>query len=135
MNKDIAVYPAVFTYEPDGIVITFPDLNGCISEADTQEDAIAMARDALGSWLAGNDELKYKVSKPSRVSDIIPEPNQSVTLVDVWLPLYREKKFSGSVKKNVTIPIWLNSMAEKAGINFSQVLQAGIKSSLGIQDR
>jgi post-segregation antitoxin (ccd killing protein) len=56
-------------------------------------------------------------------------------LVDVWLPIFREERRAGSVKKNVTVPLWLNVLAEKAGLNFSQVLQAGLKSSLGIQDR
>lgn len=133
MNKDLAVYPAVFTYEDDGISITFPDLPGCISEADNQDKAVYMARDALGSWLSGNEELNNNIPVPSKTSDIKLESNQSVTLVDVWMPIYREKKVAGSVKKNVTIPIWLNNLAEAKKLNFSQVLQAGLKASLGLE--
>lgn len=134
-KKDFAVYPAVFSFADDGITITFPDLPGCISCADNQEEAVYMAKDALGCWIAGNEELGNTIPAPSNVSDLRIEQNQSACLVDVWLPIYREEKRSGSVKKNVTVPVWLNSLAEKQKLNFSQVLQAGLKASLGILDR
>jgi len=134
-KKDFAVYPAVFDYADDGITITFPDLPGCISCADTQEEAVYMAKDALGCWIAGNEDLGNVISAPSKVAELCLEPNQSACLIDVWLPIYREEKRAGSVKKNVTVPVWLNSLAEKQNLNFSQVLQAGLKASLGIQDR
>ena len=37
------------------------------------------------------------------------------------------------IRKNVTIPSYLNELAEKAGINFSQVLQAALKQTLDVQ--
>ena len=39
------------------------------------------------------------------------------------------------VKKNCTIPSWLNFEAERAGVNFSAVLQAALKSELHITSR
>jgi hypothetical protein len=56
-----------------------------------------------------------------------------VCLVEAWLPIFREEQRAGSIKKNVTVPIWLNSIAEKANLNFSQILQAGLKHTLGIK--
>jgi len=135
LKKDLAVYPAVFDYATDGITVTYPDLPGCITCAQNQDEAVYMAKDALGVWLAGNEELGNTIPDPSDSRNIKLENNQCVMLVDVWLPIYREEKHAGSVKKNVTIPIWLNSLAEKRKLNFSQVLQAGLKASLGIQDR
>ena len=135
LDKDFAVYPAVFEYADDGITITFPDLSGCISCAENQEGAVHMARDALGCWLAGNEELGSSIPEPSNTAGIHLEANQSAVLIDVWLPIYREEKSSGSVKKNVTVPVWLNSLAEKQKLNFSQILQAGLKAQLGIQNR
>lgn len=135
LKKDLAVYPAVFDYAADGITVTYPDLPGCITCAQNQDEAVYMAKDALGVWLAGNEELGNTIPDPSDSRNIKLENNQCVMLVDVWLPIYREEKHAGSVKKNVTIPIWLNSLAEKRKLNFSQVLQAGLKASLGIQDR
>ncbi|MDL2263791.1 type II toxin-antitoxin system HicB family antitoxin [Synergistaceae bacterium OttesenSCG-928-I11] len=136
MNKmDIAVYPALFTEEDGGITVTFPDLPGCISCADSGEEAVFMAKDALGAWIVANEDLGLQIPPPSKISDVVIDKNQSVVLIDVWLPIFREEQRSGSVKKNVTVPIWLNVLAEKAGLNFSQILQAGLKSTLGIQDR
>ena len=45
------------------------------------------------------------------------------TLVDVDLSEYRRKTDNRMVKKNCTIPNYLNVEAEKRGINFSRVLQ------------
>jgi len=36
--------------------------------------------------------------------------------------------------RDITLPSWLNERAEKAGVNFSKVLQEGLKNRLGIQD-
>ena len=134
-ERTTVVYPAIFSHAEDGITITFPDLPGCISCAQTDEEALHMARDALGAWIVATEDLGEPVPLPSPTSKLRPKKNEAVCLVDVWLPLFREEKRSGSVKKNVTVPLWLNVLAEKAGLNFSQILQAGLKSTLGIQDR
>ena len=115
MNKNtIAVYPAVFSREEDGIVITFPDLPGCISEADDEAGALAMARDALGAWIVATEDLGEPVPPPSRASDHHVEENEAVVLIDVWLPIFRDEHRSGSVKK--TSPsVWLNALAGAPG--------------------
>ena len=131
--REFAVYPALFEHGKDGITITFPDLPGAISCADTEEDALFMARDALGAWTVTNEDLGAAMPEPSKVSDIECGPGQSVCLIEAWLPIFREEQRAGSVKKNVTVPIWLNTLAEKANLNFSQILQAGLKHTLGIK--
>lgn len=55
-----------------------------------------------------------------------------VTLVDVDFVEYRRKVDNKAVKKNCTIPYWMNVEAEKAGINYSKLLQDAIMSVLGI---
>ena len=50
-EKDTYVFPAIFTYEEDGISIEFPDLPGCLSCADTTDEAIRMAKEALAIHL------------------------------------------------------------------------------------
>ena len=134
-KKDLAIYPAIFEYAEDGITITFPDLPGCISCAGSQEEALYMAKDVLGVFITACESLGDVIPAPSKGSDIKIGQGHSVFMIDVWLPIYREEKRSGSVKKNVTVPVWLNSLAEKQNLNFSQVLQAGLKASLGVQDR
>jgi predicted RNase H-like HicB family nuclease len=135
--REFAVYPAVFEHDDDddGITITFPDLPGALSCADTEEEAIFMAKDALGAWIATNEELKNVIPEPSKLSALALEANQTACLIEVWLPIFRNERLEGSVKKNVTVPIWLNALAEKANMNFSHILQAGLKNALGIHDR
>lgn len=41
------------------------------------------------------------------------------------------KSTNSTVRKNVTIPRYLNDRAEQAGINFSQLLQSALKQQLG----
>lgn len=134
-KTETVIYPAVFSYAADGITVTFPDLPGCISCASTPEEAMYMARDALGCWIATAEDMGHAVPAPSAINKIKRTDKDAIIMVDAWLPFYREQHMSGSVKKNVTVPVWLNVLAEKAGLNFSQVLQAGLKASLNIQDK
>ena len=134
-TNTIVIYPAIFAEEDDGIVITFPDLPGCISESDSIEEGVLRAKDALGSWLAANEDLGNPLPIPSAQDKLSLKENESLFMVDVWLPIYRDEKRGGSVKKSVTVPVWLNALAERADLNFSQILQAGLKDALSIRDR
>ena len=73
--------------------------------------------------------------KPSSLSSIQSSaPDGSiVSLVDVDFTEYRRQNDMRAVKKNCTIPSWLNAAAERAGINFSATLQTALKKELGIQ--
>jgi predicted RNase H-like HicB family nuclease len=50
-------YIAKFSYCDDGICVTFPDVPGAITEADTKEEAIEMAKDALVCWFSDGTPL------------------------------------------------------------------------------
>ena len=60
MKKDCYVYPAIFTYEDDGISVEFPDLPGCLTCADTTEEAIKMANKRDIIVLAGKGHEPYQ---------------------------------------------------------------------------
>lgn len=51
------------------------------------------------------------------------------------MPAIRDAMESKAVKKTLTVPKWLNDEAERKKLNFSQVLQAGLKEALGIENR
>ena len=69
--------------------------------------------------------------KPSAITDVVKERESDiVTLVDVDFGEYRRKHEMRMVKKNYTIPSWLNEKAEEQGVNFSSVLQAALKKQL-----
>ena len=123
-------YPAVFQKEEDGFTVFFPDLPGCITEGDTIEEAIEMAKDAL--CLSLYDKEVSKVSPPtaSDPSSIVLDDHGFISVVLVDTEEYRKYYSNKSVKKTLTIPEWLNELAEKENVPFSRILQDGIKEYL-----
>lgn len=132
MNRDNYIYPAVFDYAEDGISISFPDLPGCLSCAQTDEEAYFMARDAMRGWLLVAEEYGDEIAAPTALKDILPEPNRRAVLIDVNLAFYREPYKNRAVKKTLTIPAWLNDIAEREHVNFSSVLQTALKQQLNV---
>lgn len=129
-------YPIILTPDEVGYVVYIPDFS-INTEGDTLTEAIEMARDAIG--LMGIDMQDDGTTLPEP-SDFTTIQNNSadgdiVTLVDVDFAEYRRKNDLRTVKKNCTIPSWLNFEAEKAGVNFSAVLQAALKKELHITSR
>ena len=127
------VYPAIFTpCKEGGYAIHFPDLPGTNSQGDDMAEAIRMARDALAMWLDALIDDGKTLPAASRPSDIQLDEGQFVSMIDVDLDAYRRYKDSRAVKKTLTIPAWMNSMAEDAGLSFSQVLQDALRERLGV---
>lgn len=83
MKKDCYVYPAIFTYEDDGISVEFPDLPGCLTCVDTTEEAIKMAKEALGLHLYGIEEENETLPVDSNIRDLSLEKNQIPILIDI----------------------------------------------------
>ena len=109
MREERKAYPIVISKEEDGFYyVSIPDFD-IATQGESIADAMEMARDAIG--IMGIDYLDD--------GKVLPEPNTKE--VD-----------NKAVKKNCTIPYWLNVEAEKAGINYSKVLQDAIMRVLGI---
>ena len=134
MKKDYYMYPAIFEYNKDGISISFPDLPGCISCADNDEEALYMAKDALGLYMVCAEEDNEELKQPTKLSEIELAKNEKAVLIEVNMPLFREAVQNSSVKKTLTIPKWINDIAEKNNVNFSQVLQMALKDCLGLNN-
>ncbi|OUO94792.1 type II toxin-antitoxin system HicB family antitoxin [Cloacibacillus sp. An23] len=132
MAKDNYIYPAILDYADDGITITFPDLPGCVSCAKNDEEAYFMARDAMRGWLLVSEEYGDEIKEPTPLKDVALESNQRAMLVDVNLAFYREPHRNRAVKKTLTIPAWLNELAEKENVNFSYVLQNALRQQLNV---
>lgn len=125
------VYPIIMTpAEEGGYVVYVPDLD-INTEGETVAECMYMARDAIS--LVGivlEDEGKT-VPAPSKELPAHQE-GELVSFVDVDFDAYRRAQDTRCVRKSVTIPGYLNDLAEKARINFSQVLQEGLKARLGV---
>lgn len=134
MSKDKYIFPAILEYAEDGISIEFPDLPGCLPCAQSTEEAFKNAREAMGLHLWGMEQDSDPITEPTPVEKLRPEPNQVVVLIEVWMPPFREAIDSKAVKKTLTIPKWLNDLAEHEKINFSHILQEALKNHLGVSD-
>lgn len=132
--KENYIFPVIFDYAKDGISIEFPDLSGCLSSADTTEEAIKNAKEVLGLFLWGLEKDNDVIPEPSPIDKLNLERNQIPFLVEVWMPSIRNEMDYKAIKKTLTIPQWLNILAEKNNINFSQTLQQALKEQLGIYE-
>ncbi|MCQ4363029.1 type II toxin-antitoxin system HicB family antitoxin [Mycobacterium gordonae] len=133
--KDRYVYPAIFDYADDGISIEFPDLPGAISCGDTDEEALRMARECMALHLYGMERDGDAIPEPTRAIDVVTEANQTVVLIEVWMPPFRDEMAEKAVKKTLTVPKWLDELAVENNVNFSRVLQDGLKAHLGVSER
>ena len=131
-KDDIYIYPSIFSFDDDGISVEFPDLEGCFTCGATTKEAMAMAKEAMGLHLFGMEEDNEAIPEPTDIKDIKLENNQTIVLIEVYMPIIREAINNQSVKKTLTIPRWLNNLAEKNNINFSQLLQCALKDILNI---
>lgn len=127
------VYSAVFTQVDDGYSAELPDLPGCITGADTMADALAMIEDAGAMWLWDAENHGEEIPAPTPLEDVETGKGQVKSFVLLDTDEYRRANENRAVKKTLTIPSWLNIEAERAGVNFSQILQDGLKARLGIQ--
>lgn len=126
-------YPAIFIKEEDGYSVEFPDLTGCYTCGKTLPEAVTMAEDALCLYLYDCEEDGDPIPEPSDIRTVQKETNEVATLVCCDTLEYRKLYNNKAIKKTLTIPTWLNTMAEKQGINFSTVLQNALKKQLSIQ--
>jgi len=123
---------AIFDYADDGISIDFPDLPGCYPWADTTDEAIQNAKEAMGLHLWSMEKDGDEIPTPSKLSDIKLENNQIPYLVEVFMPSVRLKLDKSFVKKTLSVPAWLNAEAESKGVNFSGLLQEALVQYLEI---
>ena len=116
-------YPAVFYEGEGGYAVEIPDLPGCTSGGTTLAEAILMGTDAASGWVLTELEEGKPAPKPSPIKKIHPEAGGFVSVLVLDMDAYAEKYGNKAVRKNLTIPAWLNTFAEERHINFSKVLQ------------
>lgn len=126
------LYPALFTQEGEFYTVRFPDLEGCYTQGESLQDAYDMAADVLCLTLYNLEEQERAIPEASAISSLHPGEGAFASLISCDTLEYRQFYDNRAIKKTLTIPSWLNTMSERAGINFSAVLQAALKKELGI---
>jgi hypothetical protein ELI_3151 len=130
--KDRYSFIAVFDVAEDGISIEFPDLPGCLPCADTMEEALKNAHEALGLHLWGLEQDGEEIPEPTQIQNITLEKNQVPAVIEVFMPAFRDKLNNRFVKKTLSLPAWLADMADKDGVNCSKVFQNALIDYLGV---
>ena len=79
------IYPAIFDFDEDGITVTFPDLPGCITCGNNQEEALKNAKEVLELYMYSLEEDNETIPQPSNILDLEVENTQVIVLVDIWM--------------------------------------------------
>jgi len=127
------VYPAVFEPSESGeYCVFFPDLENVFTQGEDLANAMEMAKDALCLMLYDMEKKGLEIPLASRQADIETSPESIVNLVACDTVFYKKYFESKAVKVNVTLPLWLKEIGEKNNVNFSAVLQDGLREYLQI---
>ena len=125
MNKLFLTYPAIFTFENNQYWVEFIDLKVCFSTGFSLPEA-------MGLFL---EDLENFPDCTTNIKNIQLKDNQIISFVSIDLEEHKRKYSNKSVKKTLSIPAWLNTIAEKENVNFSQILQKALKDYLKITDK
>jgi len=124
-------YPVVFTKVDNGYIVHVPDFP-LDTQGDDFADAIEMVRDAIGIIGIDIEDDNKPLPIPSDPTRIKCKKDDFVSMVDIDFTEYRRVNELRTVRRNVSLPSWLNAEAEKAGINVSAVLQTALKHELQV---
>lgn len=127
-------YPITINKDRNFYVVYIPDFD-INTQGETIAEAMEMARDAIGICGCYKEDEGQQIPEASALETVRKGGAEIVTLVDVDFLEYRRKHETRSVRKNVSLPYWLNEEAEKANINVSAVLQEALKNRLHLTDR
>lgn len=125
--KENYIYPAMWEEDEEGSVsIWFPDFPDIMTCADSQDgtEIIRAAQELLAITI-----MDYEAE-----NRILPKPTEGLedaVDIHIWMPYFRSITKEVYVKKTVTVPQWLDTLARKQNINFSAALVRGIKKEAG----
>ena len=117
------VYPAIFTPfdEGNGFTVEVPDLPGCVTEGDNLVEAIEMGTDAASGWILG--EIEDGNSFPAASMALEAPAGSFVNLLVLDMDSYAKQYGSKAVRRNITVPAWLDTYAQKNHLSLSKVVQ------------
>ncbi|MGN0153330.1 MAG: type II toxin-antitoxin system HicB family antitoxin [Lachnospiraceae bacterium] len=135
------VYPTFIKKEKECYLVYIPDFD-IYTEGYSFPDAIAMARDAIGLKGISMEDDNIALPQPSSYEQATVKARQDtedcdytegiLTMVDIDFVEYRRKIDQKMVRRNVTLPNWLDYEARKAHLNVSKVLQEALMVKLNV---
>ena len=131
----IYTYTAVFSPMEDGsgYYCRVPDLPGCITTGKDLSDAVEQITDAMSGWLCVAEDSGIEIAPPTDPLRVPHEDGDICTLVRADVTQYRAMTDSRAVRKTVSLPQWMVLLADRMGINCSQILQEALRERFGTQ--
>ena len=135
----LVTYPAIFykNKENEGYTVVFPDLEYGATEGRNETEAVQVAQDYIGSLLYEDYLENNTFPKSSSIEEISVKDDEFsdmsktfVSLVGVDITDYVRKTETKTVRKNVSLPSYLNELEKKKNLNFSQILQEALLAEL-----
>ena len=127
------LYSAVFRITPEKVHVRIPDLPGCITTGKDLDEAIDLITDAASLWLVSAEDHDDQIPAATPQEELPHEDQTVYSFIQIDTIQYRAETESKAVRKNVSLPAWMAAMADKRGINCSQVLQEGLHARLAAQ--
>jgi len=133
MYNETFIYPAIIKKLGDkDYNIRFKDFDNIISYGESIDEAYNMAEDSLKLEIFDLYSDKLEIPIATDITDIQVKSDETLILVKVNMKNILKQYDNKAIKKTLTIPSWLNKLAEEKKVNFSQVLQDALKKILDI---
>ncbi len=126
------VYPAIITYDGEAYLVDFPDLPDCFTDGQTPEEALENAADALNLFLWHYEKNKRSIPAATSIASLKAPERGFISMIKADTLAYARQNDKRAVRKNLSIPQWLNTLAVENNINFSNVLQKALMQELNV---
>lgn len=126
------VYPALFVKEDESIIVTFPDLEDTFTDGATMQEAFENAEDVLNLMLWNREEEKDDIPMPSSPEQITVPQEATLAMIKADTLAYRKLHDQKTIRRSITLPNRLDTIAREHNINFSQLMQNAIRRECGI---
>ena len=126
------VSPALFAKEDESIIVTFPDLEDTFTDGTTMEEAFENAEDVLNLMLWNREEEKDDIPMPSSPEQITVPQGATLAMIKADTLAYRKLHDQKTIRRSITLPSRLDTIAREHNINFSQLMQNAIRRECGI---
>ena len=128
-----AAYPVIFVESEEGVYRTFVPDFGVAAHGTSVVEAIEATRNIIGEKGLDMENRGEEIPQPFSAGELEQEKGEFISLVDIDFNAYRRAYDMRTVRRNVSLPSWLNVEAEKAGLNVSALLQDALKQELNIK--
>ena len=127
---DYYSYTAIFSHDDEGWLVEFPDLDRCITNAETLDEAIIQANNILEDYMALLERDHLNIPAPTPYEQIEAPSGGDKQRIVVSMNNARSRWQNKTIKKTVTLPAWIAQLASDEGINLSTFIQKALLRKL-----